>query len=295
MAVSQATPRISRRTLASGVAWSVPGIVMVSTAPVFAASAPPCEFSVDFSANPASSDPATSLVGQSATGEQILISLTSTLSDCTEPTAANLWTRSDRAIGAITNGFDVCREMEQNTGAPAGYVTLNQHAWTDACTRVRDCDPYDGHPSQDLTLTFLRDGVPLTGITGLELDVYDITSVVRDGGAMGYALEHAWVDQYQDMISFNQTPSAIQAFDPYDPNVSYLLEDPSAYESVGDGSYANPFHRAGYYAPTKFGVSVKDTFVFDALTSNSITMRYSNNYYGYQFVALAGIRLTVPC
>lgn len=295
MAVSQATPRISRRTLASGVAWSVPGIVMVSTAPVFAASAPPCEFSVDFSANPASSDPATSLVGQSATGEQILISLTSTLSDCTEPTAANLWTRSDRAIGAITNGFDVCREMEQNTGAPAGYVTLNQHAWTDACTRVRDCDPYDGHPSQDLTLTFLRDGVPLTGITGLELDVYDITSVVRDGGAMGYALEHAWVDQYQDTISFNQTPSAIQAFDPYDPNVSYLLEDPSAYESVGDGSYANPFHRAGYYAPTKFGVSVKDTFVFDALTSNSITMRYSNNYYGYQFVALAGIRLTVPC
>lgn len=91
------------------------------------------------------------------------------------------------------------------------------------------------------------------------------------------------------------TPTGIRAFNPYDPAVRAELEDPAAYGHVGAGTLANPFRRSGDYAPTRLGVSIRDTFQFSALAATSITMRYSNNYYGYQFVALAGIRFTVPC
>ncbi|WP_130864873.1 hypothetical protein [Acidipropionibacterium timonense] len=104
------------------------------------------------------------------------------------------------------------------------------------------------------------------------------------------APEEYWTSRYVDTVGFSQTPSRIIAFDAAASGLST-----SAYAGTGQGSYADPYRRTGEQAPTVPGVSIKDVFVFDALPGNTITLRYSNLYYGYQFVALAGIRFQAPC
>lgn len=284
-----ATKHITRRHVTAGLAWSAPALALTVAAPAQAASFEPCGYTVDFEATPGTGDKVSQFEAVSDTGQIITVVVQSTSTSCTTLTSANFSTRSDYALASRAT-TTTCAEEYQPTGAPSGYLTLNQHAPMNGCTRVRNCGTYDGHPTQDVTLTFLQNGAPVQGISSLELDVYDISGVMRDGSAMGDQPSHRWSDQYKDTVGFSQAPSAIVPFDAAAAGLN-----PSIYGGVGAGTYASPYQRVYDHAPTVRGVSIKDTFIFGDLAGSSITMRYSNAYYGYQFIALAGIRFSGPC
>ncbi|WP_040283304.1 hypothetical protein [Tessaracoccus massiliensis] len=87
---------IRRRTVAQGLAWATPAVVASVHAPAFASStATHCSYEVDFSANRGSEAPVRQLVCQAPNGDEVLIGVTNSLSACTEPTSANLWSRSE--------------------------------------------------------------------------------------------------------------------------------------------------------------------------------------------------------
>lgn len=261
---------ISRRTIVTAAAWTIPVISAATAAPLAAASTPLCTGTATASAVAVAGNPSewTATVPGSAT--TYTVRAVSTLGPGTTTTQNGI-SHNLTDDGAGWNGeaaADGSDDYEFSGFGAAGSLVLNQRI--DGTTAPASTLA----PTQTLTFEFVDSTGAAFTPKNFELTVFDISSVANSG----------WRATYWDAVGFSVTPESIT---------------PSpASAGVGAGTLADPFHREGDNEFTPLDSDFLDVFRFASFPTGS-TMLYTQNggAQGWQFISIAGLKfeVEVPC
>ena len=264
---------ISRRTLAKGVAWSVPAVALASAAPSYAASGPQCTAPVTLTPNPVSG---TQVLTTSSQGGNcaVKITISNQVSGCVTSynmtigqTAANMAARGSCSYDDYNMHWTGLILQNTSCHCATGGSLFNRYAYTNDAVAS----------SQTLTFSFTNatTGAPVP-VTDFRMTIADISSVLN----MSYD-DIRYRGNYWDQVGFNIAPSTII------PSVNDA--------GTGTGTYADAFRRSGGNLDSY--TAYQDVFVFDNIQSGSLSMQYTNGdgRKGLQAINVSGLSMNVPC
>ncbi|MDY0914267.1 hypothetical protein [Rathayibacter festucae] len=259
---SSGTPGPSRRTVTAAAAWSAPVAAAVISAPLAAAStAVPCYSAVNFRRTSNTGGSTAVLQAVSPSGAVSTVRITSVLAPGTttetQGTSYNM-TQTGRAWQGRT--IDGAAAEESFLYWSKSAIVLNQRR-AGPITEL----PSPGSDAQTLTFQFFDPQGRVFDPVGLQLEIVDLTSQLRQ----------VWTPTHWDAVAFSVAPTSI-------------AKD-GLVDGVGAGTIADPYRRVTGNEATN-SASKNDVFSFDAFPSGStLTYTQFDGRQGWHSVFLTGL------